>query len=226
MGSPSNLQLSASKVLSRVGDFLRLTAYKVRYPLQNPKTPGLSAELDLVDVYRRDAAAGLLHLRMTDREPAERHRLYFVRQFRFSTTINSETGEPDLSRTGLLTELMAGTCQAGEPPLETFRRETREETGFELEHVEHIGSFYPSPGACSERVHLYYGRISGGAELEDIIDNPDNAYGGYDEYEEVKRMPMSPEEFLLGVENKQFLDGKALAAAEWLRRDSSRKHFD
>ena len=55
-----------------------------------------------------------------------------------------------------LLEIPAGTRDVGgEPPESTARRELEEETGLAAQHVEHLGSFFPSPGYTNERQELY-----------------------------------------------------------------------
>jgi ADP-ribose pyrophosphatase len=56
---------------------------------------------------------------------------------------------------GLL-EIPAGTRdEPDEAPPSTARRELEEEVGLQCERLEHLGSFYPSPGYTSERQELY-----------------------------------------------------------------------
>ena len=57
-------------------------------------------------------------------------------------------------RTELL-ELPAGKLEAGEDPLECAKPELSEETGFTAENYVYLGHLYPSPGYCSEVLHLY-----------------------------------------------------------------------
>ncbi len=55
-----------------------------------------------------------------------------------------------------LLEIPAGTRdQVGEDPADTARRELEEETGLIAGPVEHLGTFYPSPGYTNERQELY-----------------------------------------------------------------------
>ncbi|HMT49843.1 NUDIX hydrolase [Dietzia sp. UBA5065] len=55
-----------------------------------------------------------------------------------------------------LLELPAGLCDvAGEEPVETARRELVEETGLEAESWRPVISIVPSPGFCTERVHVF-----------------------------------------------------------------------
>lgn len=55
----------------------------------------------------------------------------------------------------LLWEIPAGISEEGESTKESVIRELAEETGYEADTVEKIGSFYPSPGASTENVFLY-----------------------------------------------------------------------
>jgi ADP-ribose pyrophosphatase len=54
-----------------------------------------------------------------------------------------------------LIELPAGTLEPGEDPAETARRELAEETGYRAGRIEHVLSFWMSPGILDERMHFY-----------------------------------------------------------------------
>lgn len=55
----------------------------------------------------------------------------------------------------MLLELPAGKVDPGEGLEEACRREIVEETGVYPAQLEHLVSFYPSPGFCTEKMHLY-----------------------------------------------------------------------
>jgi ADP-ribose diphosphatase len=54
-----------------------------------------------------------------------------------------------------LLELPAGTREPGEEPLETARRELREECGLTGGEWRELAAFWTTPGFCRERMHLF-----------------------------------------------------------------------
>lgn len=215
-GDDTFLRVKKRKVRTEVPGFMRVTSYKFAYRWagEDPKNPAwVEEEVERVDVYRRDAVSGLLHLAKGDQ-----HTLILVKQFRLSTAIDPETGDPDFSRDGAFVELMAGVRERDEPPLETLIRETREESGFEIDpgSITSIASFYPSPGACSERIYLYYARVTPDAAIEA------RKTWGVSGHENILREDMAPADFLRDVEAGKMLDAKTIIAAGWLRQNYER----
>lgn len=72
-------------------------------------------------------------------------RLVLVRQYRHAAGM-------------ALWEIPAGTAEEGEECEEGARRELREETGYTADSLELLCSVYPTPGYCTERVHIYAAR--------------------------------------------------------------------
>lgn len=54
-----------------------------------------------------------------------------------------------------LWELPAGTLEKNEAPLKTANRELLEETGYHAKKMEHLISFYTSPGFSTEIMHAF-----------------------------------------------------------------------
>lgn len=52
-------------------------------------------------------------------------------------------------------ELPAGTLEAGEAPARAARRECEEEIGLRPRRIVRLGTYYPTPGFCDERMIFY-----------------------------------------------------------------------
>jgi|SRR5690625_1306987 len=53
-------------------------------------------------------------------------------------------------------EIPAGKIEPNEHPKITARRELEEETGYTTKNLQHVTSFYTSPGFANELIHIYY----------------------------------------------------------------------
>ncbi len=72
----------------------------------------------------------------------DRKRILLVRQYR-------------LPAERFLWELPAGSIDPGEKPLQTAKRELKEETGYHAKKWKKLISFYPSPGFLAEKMTIY-----------------------------------------------------------------------
>ena len=52
-------------------------------------------------------------------------------------------------------EIPAGKLDGDEPPIDCARRELREETGCTASRMEHVYTFYTTPGFTDERIHVF-----------------------------------------------------------------------
>ena len=103
---------------------------------QNDFIPQIQREL-----IQRKTAAGVL--------------LYNDTQQRFALIEQFRVGAIDDPDSPWQLEIIAGVLDGDESPESCIRRESLEESGCQIDELEHVFSFYPSAGACSEVFHLY-----------------------------------------------------------------------
>lgn len=101
---------------------------------------------------------------------------------------------------GMLWEVPAGRIDDGEDPLASAGRELKEETGLRAGRLEKLGEFIPTPGFCSEIVHLYLA-----CDLEACEQELEE-----DEYIEVVRLPL--DEAMEKVKRGEITDGKTVVS--------------
>lgn len=100
----------------------------------------------------------------------------------------------------MVLEIPAGKLEKGEEPLPAGKRELSEETGYEAEEYTFLGKFYPTPGYCSEIIHLYLAR-----NLSFVGQHLDP-----DEFVEVEKLPL--EKLVQMVMDNEIPDGKTAIA--------------
>lgn len=101
-------------------------------------------------------------------------------------------------------EVVAGSIEEGETPIEAVEKEVLEEIGYKVDKIIELNSFYVSPGTVKEKVHLFFVVVSekvndGGGKKEEQ-EELDVIYYDYDE-----------------VINMKFLDAKTIIAQNWLK---------
>ena len=74
-----------------------------------------------------------------------------------------------------LIEVIAGGLEAGEDPEEGARRETAEETGYDVTSMKFLTTIICTPGYCEERIHVYFAEISAEQHAQDQ-DPDENVY--------------------------------------------------
>ncbi len=117
-------------------------------------------------------------------------KLLFERQFRYP-----------LRRVFL--ELPAGKIDPDEHPLDTARRELREETGYKAKTWRHLGTMHPCIGYSDERIEMF---IAQGL-----------SYIGHerDQGEFLEVLELSLADALLAVRDGEITDGKTISALLW-----------
>jgi ADP-ribose pyrophosphatase len=126
------------------GKVVNLDIDEVRFP------NGKVGELEII---RHSGASAVIPF-LTD--PAgDDPTILLIRQYRYATD-------------GFIYEIPAGRLEPGEPPEVCAVRELREETGCTAAKMEHLYTFYTTPGFTDEKIHLFVatGLTSGENELE------------------------------------------------------------
>ncbi|MFD2515280.1 NUDIX domain-containing protein [Pontibacter locisalis] len=133
---------------------------------------------------RGDAVAALVY-------DSEQNKYILAKQFR----VGSETE---------LVEVVAGMVDEGEEPEQSIEREIEEETGYKVDKLKHLHTFYSSPGGTTERVMLYYAEVS--------HQHQDGGGNGH-ENEHIEIIRLSPEE----LDQLQSPDAKTIIAQQWVK---------
>lgn len=136
---------------------------------------------------RGEAVAVLIYLEDTDQ-------FVLVRQFRFAVY---ETGGE-----GWIEEVVAGILDE-DAPLDCARRECIEEAGYEIGRFDYLGTYFVSPGASTERIHLYTG----------YCQSADRKHpgGGLDhEHEDIEVRVIPREEAFRNLRNGVYTDAKTV----------------
>ncbi len=175
----------------------------VEAKLRHEKFDGtMTEEMTRLNLERGDAVTAIVH------NPDE-DTILLVEQFRYPTY--HKTGN------GWIYELPAGIVENGEDPDRTMEREIEEETGYAVENLHHLYTFFLSPGGSSERVFLYYGRLDSRRKV--------SAGGGLvNEHEYIRTTQMSVSDALKKLRAKEFQDAKTILALQWL--DMNRLRLD
>lgn len=121
--------------------FFRLEALQLRHRLFEGGWSGAMTR----EVHRRHDAVGVL---LYD---VERDAVVLVEQFR--------AGALEDPASPWKLEVVAGLVEEGESPAEVARREAVEEAGARVGELIELYAYYPSPGACDERVTLFCGLV-------------------------------------------------------------------
>jgi nudix-type nucleoside diphosphatase (YffH/AdpP family) len=135
-------------------------------------------------------------------------KIILINQFRYPTYDNGH---------GWTIEVIAGMVDKGELPKESAQRELMEEAGLTVSAFEHISTFYPSPGGCSEQIFLYYAEVSG--EYAKY-----NKTGGLiKEGEDILSFEISLEDALDKIKTGEIRDAKTIIGIYWLENRQLKK---
>ena len=167
-----------------------------RYRLRHRQFAGGLGPVLTREILERGRVAAVLPV-----DPA-RDRVVLIEQFR--------PGAWAAGRDPWLLECVAGIIEPGETPEEMARREAREEAGCTVTDLVPIASFLTSPGASTETVRLFCGRVdSKGAG---------GLHGLAGEGEDIRVRVMPVEDAVALLDEGRIVNAKTIIALQWLAR--------
>lgn len=107
-------------------------------------------------------------------------------------------------------EIPAGKLEIGEEPRSTALRELQEETGYSAQKLRYITEFYPTPGYCTEKIHLFV--------ADDLVLGEQNL----DEHEYVEVVEIPFDEAYEKVLNGDIVDAKTIIAILLIKNERSK----
>ncbi|MGH8548402.1 MAG: NUDIX domain-containing protein [Methylococcales bacterium] len=170
--------------------FFRLKRLSLKHTLYEG---GWSPELDR-ELFQRGNCAALLPY-----DPI-RDQVVLVEQFRVGALFDKPVP--------WLMEIVAGAIEPGERPADVAYREAREEAGCEVRDLILMSEFYTSPGASSEKLTLYCGRVDA-RSLGGI-------HGLQSEHEDIFVKVVDFDEAMEKVKNGEIDSAIPIIALQWL----------
>jgi ADP-ribose pyrophosphatase len=179
-------------------DVFKIEEVYLRYEKFNGEMSGTVRRISLE---RGDSVAVMILNQNTNR-------LILISQFRYPSYKTDH---------GWMIEAIAGIVDANETPEQAARREVQEETGLDISTLEHITTFYPSPGGSSERIFLYY------SEVTQKPGSYSNTGGLPCEGEDIKSHELSLDDVLMKIRSGEIMDAKTIIGIQWLENRQLKK---
>ena len=115
-------------------------------------------------------------------------------------------------------EVIAGVVEEGESDEFVAHREASEEAGCTMDTLLPITAYYPSPGACSEQIRLFIGRLTSAAVGE--------VRGVETENEDILVHSVAREAAIALLDAGKINNGLTIIALHWLARHGDRLRFE
>lgn len=187
--SASDVTIESREFLFR--GFIQVEKVNIRHRLFNRSdySPLIQREL----VHRPEAAGVFLY-------DDQQQRFALIEQFRIGALNDVESAWQ--------LEVIAGVLDGDESPETCIRRESLEESGCEIKELQHLFSFYPSAGACSEFFHLYVAEVD--------LPLTGGIFGMPDEGENIQLHLFDYSELTLLLKNGRLRNAPVIMALQWL----------
>jgi nudix-type nucleoside diphosphatase (YffH/AdpP family) len=123
-----------------------------------------------------------------------------TRQFRMPTYLNG-------NKDGYLVECSAGLLDKDNAE-DCIRKETEEETGYQVSHVKKVFEAYMSPGSVTEILYFFVAEYSKDMKISD-------GGGAYDEHENIEVLELSFSDALEMVKTGEIKDAKTIMLLQY-----------
>jgi nudix-type nucleoside diphosphatase (YffH/AdpP family) len=170
--------------------FLQLEEAQLRYKRFDGT---MSNEVVRLSLERGDSVAAVV----LDVETEE---VILTNQFRYSTYAKDG---------GWILELPAGRVEQHQDSAAVMKRELLEELGLDVRSLQHLLTFYTTPGGSSERIWLYYAEIQ-------AADQVGSGGGLIAEGEDIKPIRLPRQELHHAIGGGHIQDAKTLVGLLWL----------
>lgn len=165
-----------------------------RYHFTHTLFDGGTSEVVMREVFERGHAVAVLPYDPILDE------LVLVEQFRFPAL---ETNDKPW-----LIEVVAGIIEEGEDLEEVCHREAQEEAGISLSHLTKMNSYLASPGACTERIHVYLAKVD--------ASTASGIHGLENEAEDIKVLRVPFKQAVDWLNEGKIDNSTAIIALQWL----------
>lgn len=187
--SASDVSIESRENLFR--GFIQVEKVTIKHRLFNKSNYSSSIHRELI--HRPEAAGVLLY-------DNQQRRFALIEQFRIGA-LNDTVSPWQL-------EVIAGVLDGDETPETCIRRESLEEAGCEVNDLQHLFTFYPSAGACSEIFHLYVANVE--------LPTSGGVFGMPDEGEDIQLHLFDYSDAPLLLKNGRLRSAPVIMALQWL----------
>ena len=176
--------------------YFQIHRYRLKFSLHEG---GMSEAIDR-EVFERGQVAAVLPV-----DP-RRDQVVLIEQFRI--------GPYAVGWDPWLLEGVAGIIEDGESPEQVAIRESKEEAGCEVTDLVPILRYLSSPGACTETVALFCGRVD--------ASGTGGVHGLDEEHEDIKVVVYSVDEAIGLLNAGKIVNAKTIIALQWLALNYAR----
>ncbi|HAK16363.1 NUDIX domain-containing protein [Acinetobacter junii] len=187
--SASDVSIESRENLFR--GFIQVEKVTIKHRLFNKSNYSSSIHRELI--HRPEAAGVLLY-------DNQQRRFALIEQFRIGA-LNDTVSPWQL-------EVIAGVLDGDETPETCICRESLEEAGCEVQDLQHLFTFYPSAGACSEIFHLYVANVE--------LPTSGGVFGMPDEGEDIQLHLFDYSDAPLLLKNGRLRNAPVIMALQWL----------